>query len=1264
MAILETVFTKVASSIVSDLIKKGFKKITKQNSSQFEKELYQVILETTLEFEKRFPITGTEKIPFYHSQTLLDCLLMFRFSRDFNKGLFRENLLNDNRIIPPTELELRRFFEIFEQKVKDSSKLKSLNIDDNYKEEIFNISEEIKALKDVVVSSIDSFKSEILNIVNNPEIVEEWSKQLDEIFENIKHFKPITALDRLNSLENRIFENGQGNNNKLLSKLYYLKATCLGQQERKKVYKEEAQLLIKAFKLQPSNVEYKALAAFSYYILGEKDKANQLAIELLEFDEFNLTGWVISCFLSNEKFGEQLSKVPNTVRESKIFKLNIGRWIKQSGYVEDERGIENIGLNFTIDESDIQKINYKNRYYMLLLSAYNINTFFDENSTFSVVLEYRLARSNSSFINANKILKEIIEAVKGTEIELDHKYYEFQLYCTNVILTGNKECVIEMERTFNELNEKPLDVIIRMSQAYNLLNEQKATEKATKIIENYIHKESDALSYLNAINYFFINNQERSEDLFIRYIDLQEKISRISVLNIISFIRHTRLNPSDKTRKHLKQLVDNGNFELPVYKSVLRMFLNIQFNLFEPSEEQFHKLITQAKEEVSPSDLDLGIHVAYALGMTGRLEEAKNYLKDKIDFNAPSEELILYCKILYNLTGNKPELILILKNWRKNFKPNYELLKTELYLSELQKDWLEVIEISKVGLIHFPQRVKFVHALFIAFSHTLNIEGIRENLHYVANARFDNENYGIDIAYVLLKAGLIEESINLIYSQASNKNNIRSRQAYVGLSINYPSDYFKTYDIVEVGSFVKYKVDNKITVIEITGQNISSFPHSIFIGKSVDESIMFQTPISDKLGTAIILRIFNKYGALLDEIYSDIEDPLSGLNIQLVKFKDSNAESISDALIQNFGVSGSLEKERMKNEYEKYYNGNISFSEIVNTVYRRNNIEAYFILTLDKGKCFKAISPSVSPNVSLTEQTKFVLDFTSICLFWNLTKECKIAFNHKFVISRLIEDELITEIEKIKASPKIELSLSITQEKVTPYFYPDDFMDRRLNTFQSIKEWVDENCIVESVPEQLNYTLGWEENHRNSTFLKLLIENRLLIDRGGYILLSNDIFYYRYLNGAVDTIVSPICFLDQYYSSVKVEYTGFMLKSNYIGINMTKEYMEEEFFKMLSGQENKFSICLENLKYNWNPNKSHIREAIRFIKSLFLIPFINSNTRHQTIIAVFSNLIIGMDLKLLKEFPTVIQEEFRLLGIQALEVLELLNQYFGINRNV
>ncbi|MCK5738193.1 tetratricopeptide repeat protein [bacterium] len=149
---LETIGIFVAKSLASYGFNKGLAKVFKDRKS-FVNRLAQVINKTIDQYKKESPIVDKDgKFAFYDFQILLEELLKFRFfSKDgyrLSDDIITEALRDNPKIIPPGKNQLERFLEVFEQNIKADEELKKLEIDENYKAEIFSISDRIDQLLD------------------------------------------------------------------------------------------------------------------------------------------------------------------------------------------------------------------------------------------------------------------------------------------------------------------------------------------------------------------------------------------------------------------------------------------------------------------------------------------------------------------------------------------------------------------------------------------------------------------------------------------------------------------------------------------------------------------------------------------------------------------------------------------------------------------------------------------------------------------------------------------------------------------------------------------------------------------------------------------------------------------------------------------------------------------------------------------------------------------------------------------------------------
>jgi len=1256
--ILESIGAKIGASVASNIVKGTLKAINKSDEDKYEKELSKIIDKTIDEYKRSFSVGETNRIPFYESEIVIRQLMEFRLTNKLEKTAFEDTILNDSRIIPPSKEQLTSFLNLFDQNVNDSHLLREQFIDLRYKETILATFESLDSLAGGMQNAIKEIKAAVSEGAASTILQEEWNTQLTEIKENIESFKPLTALQRLAKLEDRVINSGQSESNKkVLGQIYYLKAICAGQIDDTSSSSDEAKNIIKCFGYQPQNLLFQSHAILAYYILEDHKKAIELAEKVLLLDEYNIQAWAMKCIGSGTSFKYFLESVPNIVKDNNVFRSHIYRWVISKGFANTTSEIEKLGLAPAINTASIPSITYRNISSQLDAALYALVKYHESHGTFMTVLSSPNAKEDPNFVYGNKSLKNIFEAVKGSEIENYFLQYAFRYFVTRVILDGNKSDVLEMERIYNSLpdDKKSHDMVIQMAQGFNLLNETAATRKGISIIESFTGEKDKFLYFLNALNYMTLGDHLKQQENFINYLEATKEVTQSELLNIFQFFRHAGVEIDETMQLALEKSLARAAFASPVLQTLMEIFLAQQFHIGINNKESINALLDKAIAEVPIDNKQLILHTAFALCQAERMEDAKVYLENKIDFDVPSEALRLYCKILFKLQGNKPELLRLLKKCRENFAPNAELLDMELYLKKLQHQWDEAIEIGKNAVQHYPSYKPFLFELLYVANMANRISIIIEYAPKLENFDFESEHDGQVAAAALLKAGLKQQALDIQFQMASNDQNIHSRQRYVNNLNSYAGELLKDYPKVISGSFVKYIIKGKINIVEVTEINQGQFPQSSLIGKNTGETFSITISTTSRIEQVTILRVCDKYLALLEEILTESNDPLNSLGMQIMELGDGSPESIMQTFIDTFGAQGSVRKLQTDKSLEEYFNGRLSFGEITRDVFKNHFVDAYYSLIHQSENCFKAISPAPSRRIVVNDKTTFVLDSTAVCLFHQLSTESGLIFAHKFAISKYLKEAIVKELEDLNTRQP-SMKFNITHDAVRPLFLGEDYYETRKKLFESLLKWIDSNCEVLQVPERLNFIMGIDAALKSDDHFQMLLENRLMADRTNHILLTNDTFYFRLMNGIPSTIASPVFYLERFQTEKSKEYLEFMASKRYVGIPTTAAILQDELIKMIAGNTNNSSTSLENLRYNWNPDRLNIVEAIEYLKNLYSESVIPDDSRERIAQSVLANLVTGMPPLLLAHTLQTIRQKFKLMGLHLDTLLRIFNQ--------
>lgn len=1253
--IVTTVFTSIAS--------KGIKAITKSNRNKYQAALYDVIQNSLTDYESKYPIKESSKTPFYKSKLVLEELMKIRLSPSTgDKYDLVQAVKQDSRILIPTDEDIKNFMEILESHIKSDKDIKELNTKYNYKEEIFTISKNVvlnSEKVDDVLNEMKNMSKELASLkdsMKGEDLESEWNSQLEEIEKNLSDFKPSTALERVKNLESRIASK-KLDLPQVKASLSYIKALCLMELYENDANTEISSLFINAYEAFPLNNDYKMYAAHSYLEIKNIDKAQQLINELLKQDSLHIGAWSLKCYMNENTIREFIKQeVPKEVIKNRSFRVQIDYWLLQSKRVRISE-IETLGLGLEIlDSNEPEKITYKNKTFWMIYAEYMFHKVTDENQLYSVYGYSSTVTKSPLLFYSNDLFHKIYNAVKSTEIEKKYAPVIFLYHYTNFLISGSNADLYDVENLFKTNPKKTFIDVFRMIQVYNTINTKESRQKAIKLVNEFGEEKSDILCLCNSDNYHFLEDMENCKTSFFKYLNLRQIIGEMEAFNIMSRLQSV-FKKSPSTLEEISLLLQNKQFELETIKKIIGMFIS---SLYSTGKDGSYKQLLDLNVDEIPTDLRK--YIGNAMIEIGNPLDAVNYFKKYVDTNTPSVDLKLYCEALYQSGYDSATLIAILKNWRESHKPDYMLFNMELELYRLQADWEKAQDVAEQGINYFPEDEGFLTALFCTAQQTLDIATVQFFASKATLYSFKYEGNAISVANVLLWAGFFEDSLNVIFQTAQHEKNTNARLQYIYLSGYFPLHLFKKHGIVAVNSIVKYKIGDKTAFLEITEENFRTFPANLLLNKSVNDTFLIPNEFNNTTSTGIILGIYDRYEGLREKIIEDSKDPMSGIKIDVIDLKENESiEEINKKLIDLYGANGSLEKIKIQDAFQNYYNNEISFTDISQIAFDGKLFEAYDFLTSKASTLFKALPPVFGKNINLHNVTGFILDATSICFFWRLNETLNIQFKHKFIISTLLREELKRALAEEQFSRASTMGLSITQEDVIPHFYPESHKADRIQKYESLLNWIEQSCTVVGVTERLNLLLKEKNRVNPNGIASLIIDNILLSERPNHVLLTNDFVYFKYFPNKTATIISPELYLRNFISTISsIDYSRFVINKKHVGISIDRTVFNEELTKMLMNTENNFLICLANLRFDWNPNKGHIFDVVFILKWLYLESWIPLTSKNTTAQRILSSFLTGMNPQFIPSIRKMLGDQFLLIPDKQDEVVRVFNDVLTI----
>lgn len=1097
-------------------------------------------------------------------------------------------------------------------------------------------------------------------------LLNEYSEQIKDIEKLLYDFKPKTALNLFNSLETRAYEKPVNDNNKIKSTLKFLKGLCKSELNNFDA-KECALEFIEAYNLNKNDYKLRNRAVVEYLNVSDFVKAQTLADKILETEEYNINAWFVKAVLSKD-IKDFLKKIPKIVFENKGFQLSI---INQLLKIEKEKIFENLheyGLKFDNNLDNLNQLTFDNKNAWLININLSIQKLINQNPLQYIAGDYFITNETSEIKNLCKKLEIFIDKLKNSEIAHSIIHSEFIFNYLKYTTTNNPEFAKNIEKIYQSI-ENP--IWFQTMAICQVLNHIEDYGKSLLFLEKF-NKESNDLHYeffmFKSILLHLTNQDDKIDDLFVEYIETVKAFDERHFFNIYNafFDIYKRKSNTESIIKALEKIkpekfINEELFNLFLVTTEIKYIGNID------NQNAYNKLVELSK--VDFFDEYLRNLITNNFESLGKRKEAINYIESYVVKSKISETLRLYIILLNNQIHDKndeergkyKELINLLEFWRKNspYIDEY-LLKIEhnLYTQINRLDVLE--EIDSILFNEFPNNEQYLLLYLNTLERSNNpelIQSISSNI----KIDFEDENFGIIISNILLRNNVDKKGFQILYNLAKNKKNISARRSYFSNSIAL-DNFFKKYDTVRANNWVIYKLNENVEKIKIL--STSDF-HKKFIDKSVGDTFTHLSNMTGRINTITILEIFNEPLNLFKEIMDEIKSPVNELGFESFD-APTDIKEFEKQLIENFGAIGTNEKIENEKSLKKYYNYEIGFSEITGITFRSDFINSYLILTNNPEYSFTTIPNKLTNEIDLKNDTNFILDFSTIQLFYFLEKEFNFSFKHHFIISYYVKNEIEEEITKEKHSPASPMTVQITLEGVKPYFNPENYKEQRITFLNSLLEWVSKNCKVDYVEEKLDSLPKLEEQiekKENGIFKQLVDYMHLSIRNNGFRLISSDTttFLFNHSHNFKHNILNPEKYLQTFYpEKCDLEFYRYLLKSKYIGININLEVLKNEFIDFIAGKENFYPEAINNLQFTLNVNPDIIFTSTKFIKYIYLMLTLSNLDKNRFSFQVLYLTLNGMNKELIKAFRINIQKEFKLLGDYYDEAL---NQFDLANKN-
>ena len=996
---------------------------------------------------------------------------------------------------------------------------------------------------------------------NYDNIEPQWKDRLDTYITTLEQFKPQTALSLLEALEKSFATSKQQPSNELYSQILYQKGICnrfLGNKD------ETCQCFISAYTKNKLNIQIKEQAALSYFRIENTTKANELAKELLSENEYNIVAWYIS-FLSAKT--HDFSSIPEFVRQNIMFQnmlynyFNVKKNFKCISLMKEFEMLPNIN---NYNPQDITIANFdENIFYLNVFFADYIHNYF-----------FSFCTLNEGNIEILKILKvllgKILSKIKGSELEKEYGTLFLLNAYVEYILIKDARYIPEMRNYYLKLESKN-DILALLCA--NVLQLSGEIDYALEILKDSELEESNIL-FLRAFCYLKKNDKIQYKKAIQGWINSIDKIDKYVVDNYLASI-FTLKDISETDELNLSDFIQNKNFENQQLKTLIETIVKslIKQELDSYQLLDLNKLVSDIQQP------KLLLYIADTYYYCRKYELAIDLYKKFIDKDKENRQLFFYIHSLYIAKKDSDELLTLLEKWMLNFSFHPDLLKIEADLCVILRDWNRCLQICNTFLDKDKEDEAFL-SLKLKCLDAINEDWCDNEIKLIAKF-FKDHTFSIEqnipiVANILVNRGYFVEGIEILYKY-SHRNDIRS--SYLNATLIYSQktqnrELLKEFNEITDGCFVKYESNGEINFFEMDKKNSDNL-YDELLGHKLGDVISIKR-MSSKDYSIRILRIMDKYLCLHDKIFEEAKQPLSGLPMESFNINSTDPEKMKQDFISLFGQQGDQEKLFRETAINSYYKGELSFTEVIMQAFRSDYLGGYTSLICEhSGILILPLSFYESLPQSVNT-TNYVIDFSSLAILYQITKEHNITYPNKFLISVFTMDMIKQKLRNIQSEPKSELSVVVTSKDVIKYQISENVHQNNIAYLEGLLRWIEENCEVVVSTRVIDFKRNIDIEYQKNDFIDYILNTLLVCEEKEGILLTDDLVYFKFNLAQIQFSMST----EQYIKSILGDQHPALIefiKNKYIGFTFSEKQLLDEFDKKINSHDNYYTNCFENI---------------------------------------------------------------------------------------
>ncbi|MDD3247969.1 MAG: hypothetical protein PHF18_14150 [Methanosarcina sp.] len=919
----------------------------------------------------------------------------------------------------------------------------------------------------------------------------EYQTQMNTIKEFLDEHNPTKALESLNKLKNKVWDDSSP---KVKYNLLRLEASANLQLDE---YKNAGKCLLQARQFNSDDEKAKVNAAFGFLILGDKCNSDKLALDVVKTNPANARAYSI---LIKTGYYDNLEQIPCYLRDNQDVALALGYFYYKKEELDEAKKWLEIAI---------------------------------ENETENIIE----ARPFLASVLLERVLSDP-KTIRGIQLNTTHtkeieRSIELFTVSWNSINDQNLR-ILNLHWLINRGIEKRLLGDIEGSKddinsAFNLdpSNSQLLKFKALIEFESGEFKKVIDLLKDNVYNEKEIGN-------LILYFESLKKLGKFTdVINEINdFLKH---NPQFDSRDHLERLLiynhlDLDNFDEARKLAELRM---------QEGQESIQKVIDLSRVERRAGNQEKSISILNKakINISGSekyeelLDLADEFLKIKqfedacaiyeIFVNATQiTELTHKIVEAYYLSGNLEKSLGICKNLRSKFGPIIHITNIEIaiyneinWLEEEKKVLIEYIE-------HFPQDIGMKINLAILNQKCNNYDEVDTFLKTSFNVNSIPVEQSLNLAILFNERGLFQKSIELLYElRRNNFDNEKVHLQYINLMLyeNNNKEWLHP-EKVDLNSVVvieerngreqKYIIENREDTDSQKGElNIKSAFYKKIAGKSVGDKISVGHFVSEEV---TIKEIKSKYVYVFQESFEQFNylfpntPALSKIYTVDKDQKEFSPEVFMKKIKESFLLNAQHKEKAIKYYLEKRF----AIWDVA-SICGRDIYELWSSFIKDPNLgiyCFTGNRVEQNESLSyLKRNLRLIIDPISVLTLISLNVG-DIILNHcgKFGVAQSTID-LFQHIKLKQSGMSSRDHMSIIYKDGDIFFQQitADAMQEYIEQIQNILDWIDTNCEVMPCKKALSIKREKKKEYDN-LFGRAFIDTILIASEEGNLLYSDE----------------------------------------------------------------------------------------------------------------------------------------------------------------